>query len=212
MRLLLSNLDYAAFVQYSPRGNTEISIRSRKARDVIKGGQDRALSDLARKIKEEIARGGFAGWFDTDCTLIPIPRSAPLKDKESLWVPKNICEALVAEGIGSEIAEKITRITSVKKSAFQAQGNRPTVENHYDSFAIEDALVAPKPSIILVDDFVSRGRTLIAAARRVSEAYPQHRVRAFAMVRTRGFVEVDKIICPFEGQIGFDGVEAHRSD
>jgi Na+/citrate or Na+/malate symporter len=42
--------------------------------------------------------------------------------------------------------------------------------------------------ILLVDDVITKGRTLIAAATRVHEAFPQAPICAFALLRTMGLV------------------------
>ncbi|MEQ9586903.1 MAG: phosphoribosyltransferase, partial [Parvibaculaceae bacterium] len=50
----------------------------------------------------------------------------------------------------------------------------------YDSMSIAtDLLEAPYDQIVVVDDFITRGRTLTAACSRVQEAFPDATVRAF---------------------------------
>jgi adenine/guanine phosphoribosyltransferase-like PRPP-binding protein len=57
----------------------------------------------------------------------------------------------------------------------------------------------------LVDDFITKGRTLFAAACLVQEAYPQAVVRAFALVRTIGLItDVEKLVEPCEGVVSYD--------
>lgn len=209
---MLSSIDYAAFLQYSPRGSSDVSVRSRRARDIIKRGDKSALEDLAKRIAVMVDEGEFENWFGGEATLIPVPRSAPLKDKDALWTPKRICEALNAEGIGSEVATCLERMVAVKKSAYQAPGERTTVQEHYDSFGVSQDIFAPKQTIILVDDFVTRGRTLCAATSKIADAFPGHDVRGFAMVRTVGFGEVDTLINPFEGVINYANGDANRGD
>ena len=209
---MLSRIEYAAYLQYSPRGTSEISIRSRQGRDVIKAGRKDMIADVAKRIGDDVKGGLFNDWFDGEVTLVPVPGSAPLKDKDALWVPKLICEALLAEGVGNEISTCLARISAVKKSAYSAPGARPSVQEHYDSFEVTMTLIPPKPRIVLVDDFVTKGRTLTAACSRVSEAYEHCEVRAFTVFRTRGFDEVDPIIFPFEGHIAFNGYDANRGD
>ena len=209
---MLSRIEYGAYLQYSPRGTSETSVRSRRARDVVKGGNRPALEDLATRIAAEVANGFCQDWLSEGATLVPVPRSAPLKDKDSLWVPKRICEALLAQGIGAGISECLVRTTAVKKSAFQAPGERVSVQDHYDSFDVESSLIEPGPTIVLVDDFITRGRTFAAACSRIDDAFAARDVRAFAAVRTVGFGEVDELIYPFEGHITFDGNDANRAD
>ena len=86
------------------------------------------------------------------------------------------------------------------------------MQDHYDSFTVHDLMPTPFPTIVLVDDFITKGRTMIAACSRVSESFPDHDVRAFTIFRTRGFVDVEAIIEPFEGTISFNGDDANRGD
>ena len=46
----------------------------------------------------------------------------------------------------------------------------------------------PLTRILLVDDVITRGRTLAAAAMRLHEAFPNAEIRAFALVRAMNFV------------------------
>jgi adenine/guanine phosphoribosyltransferase-like PRPP-binding protein len=55
---------------------------------------------------------------------------------------------------------------------------------------------------LLVDDFVSKGRTLLAAAATLQEALPEAEVRAFALARTLGYVPgLEHLVVPCEGEI-----------
>jgi phosphoribosylpyrophosphate synthetase len=49
-------------------------------------------------------------------------------------------------------------------------------------------------NLLLVDDFVTKGRTILAAATVLNRAFPAAQIQAFAVVRTMGLVpEVEKI-------------------
>jgi hypoxanthine phosphoribosyltransferase len=85
------------------------------------------------------------------------------------------------------------------------------VGNHYDSFAIEP-IQPPPTQVVLVDDVVTKGRTLLAAAARLKEAYPNTEVRAFALLRTMGLIEgVDQLLDPCVGEIRWRAGDAHRN-
>ena len=43
--------------------------------------------------------------------------------------------------------------------------------------------------IVILDDIVTRGSTLIAAAARLAEVYPKATIRAFALARTKKMTE-----------------------
>jgi hypothetical protein len=59
---------------------------------------------------------------------------------------------------------------------------------------------------------ITKGRTLLAAAARVREAFPEARVRAFTLLRTLGFIaRVDQLLDPCTGEIRWQGGDAHRT-
>lgn len=96
------------------------------------------------------------------------------------------------------------------KSAFAAYGTRPKPVDHYESIQAKK-MVTDRPSLCLVDDVITKGATLIAAATRLQEAYPQAKVTAFALVRTLGFVDdIDQIVEPALGTVTLRGDEAFR--
>jgi len=56
--------------------------------------------------------------------------------------------------------------------------------------------------LLLVDDFVTKGATLLAAASLLKEAFPGAEVQGFALVRTMGLVsDVESIVAPCLGTI-----------
>jgi orotate phosphoribosyltransferase-like protein len=72
-------------------------------------------------------------------------------------------------------------------------------------------MVADRDCLCLVDDVVTKGATLLAAATRLQEAYPKATVTAFALVRTLGFVDnIDRIVEPALGAITLLADEAFR--
>jgi hypoxanthine phosphoribosyltransferase len=85
------------------------------------------------------------------------------------------------------------------------------VGNHYDSFAIERVTELPR-HVVLIDDVVTKGRTLLAAAARVQEAFPNAEIRAFALLRTMGLVQgVEQLLDPCVGEIRWRAGDAHRT-
>jgi hypothetical protein len=65
---------------------------------------------------------------------------------------------------------------------------------------------------VLVDDVITKGRTLLAAAARIQEAFPQTPIRSFAFLRTMGLVaEVSRLIDPCVGEIRWHAGDAHRT-
>jgi len=102
------------------------------------------------------------------------------------------------------------RICAVPKSATAAPGARPTVSRHYESFLMERPSVVPT-SVVLIDDVITKGRTLLAAAARVRETFPNTQIRAFALLRTMGLIAgVEHLLDPCRGEIRWQAGDAHR--
>jgi hypothetical protein len=207
---LITSVRYAAAYAYSPRGQSQISVNSRKIRDLVKSADPGALKSIAKRVLELTQNGFFPGFFGSDVTLVPIPGRAPMKDQGTLWVPERICRALLAAGLGREVWSALKRIHAVQKSAFAAPGTRPEVQVHIDSLQVASGS-PPTMRLLLVDDFVTKGRTILAAATVLSRAFPAAQIQAFAVVRTMGLVpEVEKIRWPIEGEIRAVGGDAVR--
>jgi hypothetical protein len=65
--------------------------------------------------------------------------------------------------------------------------------------------------IVLIDDVITKGRTLLAAAARMQVVFPHADVRAFALIRTVGFRQrVDCLIEPCDGVVRWAGGDARR--
>jgi hypoxanthine phosphoribosyltransferase len=89
-------------------------------------------------------------------------------------------------------------------------GERPTVKEHRASFAISPASSfragfdsqSPRTRLLLVDDIVTKGRTLFAAAGLLRHTFPDAEIRAFALARTMGLVSgLEHLVAPCEGEI-----------
>lgn len=119
-------------------------------------------------------------------------------------IPDQIARVIAAAGFGSGVHPILARTEAVPKSAFAQPGERPDVARHRATMAVE-SVVPPSPRITLVDDFVTKGRTLFGAASVLARAYPEADVRAFALVRTMGLVpDIGRILEPCVGRIVFD--------
>lgn len=214
---LLSSVPFGAFLAYSPRGTSPLSRQSRAVCYEIKrdgpsaqAGRSMIVYAVNRMRGEERDLGDLLA---PDVVLIPVPRSAPFPpgQRNALWVPDRICEALNAAGYGSGVLRCLVRVTSVAKSAGARPGERPAAWQHLESMEVRRTLVPPD-RITLVDDVVTKGATLIAAASLVQEAFPRAVVRCFSLVRTMGLVpDVQQLVDPVVGEIRFDrGGWIHR--
>lgn len=197
---LLSEVRFGSYLVYSPRGQSPVSVKSRRIRDAVKAGAPATLESVVRRLQQEFSTSGLDAVLGSDVTLVPTPRSSPLVEG-GLWPGRLLAEALVAVGLGREVVACVSRVEAVPKSSFQKHGERPSARRHYDTMRVEAQLVASK-RLTLVDDFLTKGSTLLGAATRLAEAYPQMEVAVFGLVRTKGLQpDVADIVEPCVGRI-----------
>lgn len=146
----------------------------------------------------------FAPFLDPDTSLVPMPRSAPLTDG-ALWPSMQISQRLQVNGLGKEILPILIRSKAVRKSHAQANSkDRPSVEEHFNSFTVNLPAHTPK-KICIIDDVVTQGRTAIAAASRLQESFPDAEIRLFAMVHSKIYYDPPEIIKdPYVGNITYN--------
>ncbi len=137
---------------------------------------------------------------------MPVPGSAAQQRGD--WVGERLAWCLKEVGLAAEVWPVLRRRYAVRKSAFAAAGERPTVLEHYASFALEGDFLGrgehreSELRLTLIDDVITRGRTLVAAAGRLRDAFPRAEIRAFALLRTLGPGEVlHNVLDPCEGEI-----------
>lgn len=186
----LSEIEFGSLLSYSPRGNSDSQCRSRTVTMALKndqyvtsGSNQILMSDyIAERLATEMVRLPFVNYFNVNPILVPIPNSS-FNRSGTLWVPQRLANALVRKGLGTKVVECLKRIKPLPRSATSLAVNRPKAAAHFDSLAVEKTLFEP-PEILLIDDIVTRGATLLGAANKMSEAYPNSHIRAFAVVRT----------------------------
>lgn len=212
---MLSEIRFGSFLVYAPRGTSEVSRRANRFVRALKeerliGAPPQSPSDFAaRRFADEHPPSLMEGLFPDSPLLVPVPRSS-LPVEGGLWPALNIATALVRHGIGAAVLPCLTRVKAVPKSAFATFGTRPKPIEHYESIQ-GTKMVADRQSFCLVDDVITKGATLLAAASRLQETYPQAKVIAFALVRTLGFVDdIERIVDPAAGTITLRGDEAFR--
>ena len=168
------------------------------------------LPRYARCVVELVARQPpFAELFGHDAWLVPVPGCAP--SATMYWAAWQLATALRELGLSSGVWPGLQRQIPVRKSATALRGERPTVYEHFASFSVLGVPRSRTPKMILVDDVITRGRTLLAAATRLRCSLPHADVRAFAMVRTLGFLErVDGLLAPCTGVVYWAGGDARR--
>ena len=202
---------FASCYIYSPQGRCPVSDRSRLMLALLKAVDPTYMVKYAGRVRKEASGiSALNQFFHARDILVPIPGSAPLS-RGVPWVAQHLASALVGEGLGLRAWAGIRRAWPVRKSSAAPAGARPSVARHYDSFAVEPCDQAPD-RIVLIDDVVTKGRTLLAAATRMHEAYPSADIRAFALVRTMGLVaEIERLIEPVRGEIRWRAGDAQRS-
>lgn len=205
-----SRLEFASCYVYTKHGTSEQARAARRIRDRLKLGGPDALTGAAERIAQLHTKGSpLEGWISDDAILVPAPGSAPLV-QGGLWVPERMCRALIPAGVGGSVATLVTRAKAVPKSAYATVGARPTVAQHIDSLEVGSQLLPPGP-LVIVDDVITKGRTLLAVATKLEQAYPDREIRAFAVMRYRGYVEdIDNRIEPCIGAVTWTGDDASR--
>ncbi len=205
-QLRLSQLQFGSLLTYTPRGGSAEAKLSKDVMYLLKkdgftGTPPILMSEWIAKItQEKMMELPFASFFGSNTILVPAPRSS-LMQPNSLWVPERIATALVKRGIGKSVSACLTRKTAVPKAAFCAPQDRPTAADHYTSIFVQGGLAEPD-EILLIDDVVTRGATLIGAANRLADSFPRTHIRAFAAVRTiSNASEFQRIYNPCVGTI-----------
>ena len=195
-----------------------MSARSRKARDAIKRdspwpGQTQPFIQYSiERLRSEVGQGALPGFFGPEVGLVPAPRSAPLT-KGALWPGLRICQELARAGLGGPVVELLERREPVQKAAFAGVlgGERPTVADHLATLACSRPLLVPA-RLLVVDDVVTSGSMLLAAASHLRAAFPNAGVRAFALLRTMSAGEVEQVLLPCTGLITHEGWDHVRRE
>jgi predicted amidophosphoribosyltransferase len=209
----MRSLDFASCYVYAPCGACAVSARSRSLCAMIKAPEPLLVPLYARCVMRQAhLMPILAEFFRAIDVLVPIPASEPRRPSRE-YLPERLAEAFVAEGLARTAWRGLCRVSAVPKSATAAPGRRPTVRAHYDSLGVVSGCDLPEDvRLLLIDDVVTKGRTLLAAAARLREAFPQARITAFALLRTLGFKDhIEDLLDPCVGRIGWRAGEAHRN-
>ena len=208
---MIRTIAYASCYVYSPTGTGAVCERSRLLRSLLKTRDAGFMFKYACRVRQQAQDSlQLAGFFRATDVLIPVPGSMPCPGGGA-WTAEHLAVALLNAGLGGAAWSGLRRVRAVTKSATAPAGARPSVSVHYDSFHIERPRIVPE-SIVLIDDVVTKGRTLLAAASRVHEAFPRSQIRAFALLRTMGLIpSVQQLLDPCKGEIRWRAGDAHRS-
>lgn len=211
----ISQVEFGSLLTYAPRGTSKEANLARTVMIFLKN--DRVMNSgiltskyMTHAMKKEIKKFPFAGYFNSDAVLIPVPKSSLLKPG-TLWVPERLTTSLIKNGLGKSSEACLERIKAVPRSSGQTIGaNRPKAFQHYESMQVKKLLFEPK-EIVLVDDVITRGATILGGVNRLVEAFPNAKIRAFAMMRVMSDPEdFSDVEDPCVGTITLHGEDTGR--
>ena len=169
--------------------------KSKEVCYALKRGHIKWIRYIARHIKTHRSARGVQGILGPDAVLVPMPRSSPVV-RGGLWPAKLLAQALVKVDLGERVFELLERTAAVRRSAAAPRGKRPTPQDHFDSLSVKSLGIYQPEQIVVVDDVVTSGSTMLAALSRLVDAFPDVPIRGFAFVRTMSDSPIDKIPVP----------------
>lgn len=101
----------------------------------------------------------------------------------------------------------ITRAMAVAKSA--GNPDRPPLAQHLASLTVQKSF-RPPSRLLLVDDVVTSGTTLMACMRRLADAFPGVPIAAFALARVQSQGESTHVFDPIVEEISVAGSHCVR--
>ena len=206
---LLSSVAFASWYVYSPRAAGWVAESSRVMCRRVKSSDPLWLPHYAGCVFRSTFRNReLAELFSRGAMLVPVPGSARTGDAP--WTALRLALALRQVGLALRIWIGLRRRYAVTKSATAVSAARPSVQQHYESLAAM-LPVLPMHRVVLVDDVITKGRTILAAAARLHCVLPAAEVRAFALIRTEGFTHrIERLEEPCHGVIRWVGGDARR--
>ena len=203
-------LTCGSWLVYATRAEAPNAIRIRDIvlnikRDQLQSGSRRPYVEI---VVERMASqlGSLDQLFGDDVLLIPVP-GAGLTKPNTVWPALSICKALVTAGLGASVAPALRRAHAVLKSA--GSQHRPSLQEHHDSLTVQRTILR-HGRVLLVDDVVTSGTTLMAGARRVRSAFPEATVAAFALARVQSAGEPSYLFEPVLERILVAGARCRR--
>ena len=207
--LCVSSLSFVSCYVYAPRAVGVLAEVSRRICERVKTIDALWLPGYARIVYQAtLCDPRLAALFAGDVTLVPVPGSA--RSGAVPWPAQQLALALSAVGLALPVWAGLRRQVGVRKSATAPSAARPSVRQHFESFAVGAPPGAIR-RIVLIDDVVTKGRTLLAAAARLQTELPHADIRAFALMRTQGFVQhLGHLTESCHGVIRWAGGDARR--
>ena len=186
---MITKIEYASVFAYSPRGSGDNHYKSRALTYALK--EDRMVmrnvtaSKMVADTVRDVAKSDVSvltGYFGEQYTLVPVPRSV-LHRRGALWVPWNLALHMKELKLGHDAVQLTKRIETIPSAPSSPPGQRPTAMKHYDTVEIKEP-THEIGDIILIDDVVTAGATILGVASKLAERFPNSAIKAFAAVRT----------------------------
>ena len=154
-----------------------------ESRDLSYVRRNRLISErIAKEVKEKLSNNPkFSEFFSDDIYLVPVPKSSLIKPG-MLWVSKRLAEEFSKLKMGI-VFDCLERKTPVPASHLLKPKDRLKPKDHYNSINIKSSLQEPK-KIVLIDDVLTRGATLLGCASRLKEVFPNASIKAFVAIQT----------------------------
>jgi len=211
LQSLLSTISCASWLVYATRATDENAKRVKNLILQIKTDRSHPSTGLpmVRMVIEGIAKrldDDARAVFDGQLMLVPVPGSS-LTKPHTVWPSRRVCEELVNQGLGEDILTAASRTTAVPKSAGSA--TRPTLDQHLSSLTIQAGLNPPS-RLLLVDDVVTSGTTMMACAIKLAQAFPGIPVSGFALARVQSTGNPTRVLDPIIERVTIAGQRCKR--
>jgi len=180
-------LDCLSLCDFSPTGrknqNSEFDNTSREIVAQVKRGNSDAIRKLIEYhlahynglIKDNfLSKGEFIA--------VPVPRSSLSKDG-SVWPSKVISEVFFDLGLVSEVKELIERVSPIRSSHLCAPDERPLIHEHCETLQFNNMLYTGS-NFLLIDDVITRGRTLSACSQVLANSVETHNILGLAVMKS----------------------------
>jgi hypothetical protein len=207
----LSAISCASWLVYATRATDEDAKRVKKLILSIKTDRVHGSSGLPvvhlvierlAKRLDDTSRAVFGG----HPMLVPVPGSS-LTKPHTVWPSRRVCEELVRQGLGQDILTIVSRTIAVSKSAGSA--TRPTLDQHLNSLTVQ-ARLSPPSRLLLVDDVVTSGTTMMACAIKLAQAFPGVPVSGFALARVQSAGDPSHVFDPLVERVTVNGQRCSR--
>jgi len=202
-----SELPYCSLLSYASHPGTDEQKKSAAVTKDLKRNRQYPSGGICEFVAKRILKhpAAFQGFFGAEVIAVPVP-SSTRKQPGSLNVPLELARTLKLAGLVGEIEDIVTRVRSLPKSATSDSKARSTAADHFDSVIVAKPLLPASATLLLVDDVVTRGATLMGVAWRLQQAFPGAKILAFAAMRAiTDAKDFKAILDPVSGKITLAG-------